>query len=276
MPQTSFVKNTKGWYSHVSIQGLFSPRQRRDQPGPLPGLPAGPHLYRQRAPAARAAAGGRRAKRRPHPKGRHPRPGAGPADQDGGARHPVPPFPHRYDPALPAHPGAESAGEQEGFRQADRARAHPAGDAAGKGVLRPAVSDGAWGGAALILSGIQRHGAGLFAGGNSRAGRRAQKYPAPDSAGKVWPGPDRKGPLPPARPGDRPGKGDRPGGAHPLTAQQKQPLPHRGGGGWQDRHRGRTGAAHRPGPGSKIAAGQASDRAGLSLDGSRHQVPRRV
>lgn len=157
------------------------------------------HTYiGQRAPAARAAAGGRRAKRRPHPKGRHPRPGAGPADQDGGARHPVPPFPHRYDPALPAHPGAEPAGEQEGFRQADRARAHPAGDAAGKGVLRPAVSDGAWGGAALILSGIQRHGAGLFAGGNSRAGCRAQKYTAPDSAGKVWPGPDRKGPLPPS------------------------------------------------------------------------------
>ena len=111
---------------------------------------------------------------------------------------------------------------------------------------------------------------------SASARRRRPSAPARRPPSTSWASTSPSRPRRQARPGHRPGEGDRAGHPDPVAPDQEQPGAHRRAGRGQDRHRRGPRPAHRRRRRARDARRQARPDPGHRLAGRRHQVPRRV
>ena len=242
---------------------------------------------RRRADRRREGQPGRRA-RPPGGRPAHRRAGPGPSDGAGGRRRPGRPRAARSPSLVTALPAA--AGSTVSAPQTSRnllnvlaAAERIAKDAADEYVsgehlllaLAEVPSE-----VATTLTRLGASPAALRAALHPGARLDPGHQPGPrghlPGAGEVRRRPDRGRPRGQARPGDRAGLRDPPGGPGAVPADQEQPGADRRARRRQDRRRRGPGPADRRRRRAGIAAGQAADLARPGRDGGRREVPRRV
>ena len=242
------------------VREVHRPSPAGSGAGPGRGQAAQPQLHRHRAHPPRPHPRGRGG-RRPGPgeHGHQPRVGALPGGGDHRPGGPGPQRPHPLHPAGQEGPRAlpargPAAGPQLHRHRAHPPRPHPGGRGRGRPGAPEARGRAAQGppdGHPAALRLPLRRGPGPGVALRRPAGRRGPGERRLGVLGRRLdgPGPVRAQPHPvrpraQARPGHRPGAGDRPGHADPVAPHQEQPGAGGRARGGQDRHRRGPGAAH--------------------------------